>query len=129
MTESSSDTPHPSLCLFFQGVDGNFNNAFHTNCGAWPWWKVDLGVESFVQDVWITNRVSCCGGRLRNAFVELLDDGDNVVQSHEIVGSVGDGKLVQVVFNEDISFGRYIKVRMDRNDCLHLTEVQVNGCV
>jgi hypothetical protein len=110
-----------------KGNDGDFDSLFHTNCGAHPWWQVDLGAESFVQDVWITNRKGCCGGRLRNAFVEILDSNENVVESREIVGSVGNGKVVQKVFNEDTSFGRYVKISMARNDCLHLNEVQVNG--
>lgn len=110
-----------------KGNDGNFDNTFHTHCGSWPWWEVDLGVESFVQDVWITNRKNCCGGRLRDATVSLLDSDRNVVETRLIKGSVGNGKLVQKVFNEDTSFGRYIKISMNRNDCLHLAEVQVNG--
>ena len=53
----------------------------------------DLGVESFVQDVWITNhRVNCCGGRLKDALVDLLDSDRNLVESRLIKGAVGNGK-------------------------------------
>ena len=93
-----------------------------------PWWQVDLGVESFVQDVVITNRGDCCGGRLSKAKVELLDSDGALVQSREIVGSVGNGKVVQSVFNEDASVGRFVKVSMSHsNTCIHLAEVAVNG--
>ena len=88
---------------------------------------MDLGVDSFVQDVWITNRVNCCGGRLRDASVDLLDSDRNLVESRLIKGSVGNGKKPQKVFNEETSVGRYIRISMSRNDCLHLSEVEVFG--
>ena len=124
---ATQSTTYNSNVPASKGNDGNFDNNFHTKCGSWPWWEVDLGVESFVQDVWITNRKNCCGGRLRDATVAILDSDRNVVETRLIKGSVGNGKLVQKVFNEDTSFGRYIKISMNRNDCLHLAEVQVNG--
>mmetsp|Transcript_704 Transcript_704/g.756 ORF Transcript_704/g.756 Transcript_704/m.756 type:complete len:883 (+) Transcript_704:915-3563(+) len=110
-----------------KGVDGNFANAFHTKCGSHPWWEVDLGVDSFIQDVEITNRVQCCGGRLRDAYVELHDSDRNLVEKRLIKGAVGNGQKVVKVFNEDISIGRYIRVSMSRNDCLHFAEMEVNG--
>jgi len=110
-----------------RGNDGDINTIHHTNCAEHSWWKVDLGVESFVQDVVITNRADCCGGRLRQATVEILDSDENLVESRYIKGSVGDGKVVQKVFNEDTSFGRYVRVSLARNDCLHMAEVAVNG--
>jgi len=110
-----------------RGVDGDFTNFFHTNCNAQPWWEVDLGVESFVQDVWIKNRPDCCGGRLRSALVELLDTDRAVVETRTIVGSVGNGKTLQKVFNEETSVGRYVRVSMARNDCLHFAEMEVFG--
>ena len=111
-----------------KGNDGNFNNIFHTQCGdaGGPWWQVDLGVDSFVQDVFIKNRPDCCGGRLKNADVELLDGDGNVVESKRIVGSVGNGQTLQKVFNEHTSIGRYVRVKMG-GDCLHFAEIQVNG--
>jgi hypothetical protein len=108
--------------------DGNFNNIHHSQCGdvGGPWWMVDLKVESFIQYVSITNRKDCCGGRLKNALVEILDEDQNPVESRTIVGAVGNGAVVHKVFNEDTSFGRFIKVSMP-SDCLHMAEVQVFG--
>jgi hypothetical protein len=110
-----------------KSVDGNLNSIHHSNCKDFPWWLVDLGVESFIQDVWITNRVDCCGGRLRQAEVAILDENQNVVESRWIEGSVGNGQQPQIVFNEDTSIGRYVKVSFSRADCLHMAEVNVNG--
>ena len=88
--------------------DGNTGTIHHSACGdpGGPWWMVDLTVESFVQDVVITNRVDCCGGRLKHVTVEILNSDQNVVESRYIEGSVGNGQVVQKVFNEDTSFGR-----------------------
>lgn len=83
-TQSSTYGSNPAT----KGVDGNFANAFHTNCGSPPWWEVDLGVDSFIQDVEITNRVQCCGGRLRDALVDLLDSDKNLVESRLIKATV-----------------------------------------
>lgn len=89
---------------------------------------VDLGVESWVQDVVITNRKDCCGGRLKNAAVELLDSDKNVVETRHITGAVGNGQVVQKMFNENTSNGRYVKVSMPNGaSCLHMAEVAVNG--
>lgn len=99
-------------------------------CSGWRTMRdlFDLGVESFVQDVWITNhRVNCCGGRLKDALVDLLDSDRNLVESRLIKGAVGNGKKPQKVFNEDTSIGRYVRISMSRNDCLHLSEVEVFG--
>jgi len=109
--------------------DGNTGTFHHSACGdaGGPWWMVDLAVESFVQDVIITNRVDCCGGRLKHATVEILDSDQNVVESRYIEGSVGNGKVVQKVFNENTSFGRFVKVSMRPGSCMHMAEVAVNG--
>jgi len=107
--------------------DGDVNTIHHSMCNEHPWWQVDLEVDSFVQDVTITNRVSCCGGRLSRAKVQILDSNENVVDERYIAGAVPDGGVVQKVFNQDISVGRYVKVSMDRNVCLHMAEVAVNG--
>ena len=40
---------------------------------------------------------------------------------------MGNGKKPQKVFNEDTSIGRYIRISMSRNECLHLSEVEVFG--
>jgi hypothetical protein len=111
----------------FKSVDGNINSIHHSKCNEMPWWRVDLGVMSFVQDVKITNRVDCCGGRLKHATVELLDEDLNPVDSRYIEGSVGNGKVVQKVFNEETSEARYVQVSFNRNDCLHMAEVNVYG--
>ena len=110
-----------------KALDGNDGSIYHSKCGEIPYWEVDLGVMSFVRDVVITNRKDCCGGRLKRATVELLDEGHNLVESRYIEGSVGNGKKVQKVFNEDDSLGRYVRVSLTGQDRLQLAEVEVFG--
>jgi hypothetical protein len=125
--EATASSSYNGNTVASKSVDGDINTIHHSNCNDVPWWKVDLGVMSFVQHVEITNRVNCCGGRLRAATVELLDEDENLVESRYIEGSVGNGKVVQKVFNEETSLGRYVQVSFDRVDCLHMAEVKVYG--
>jgi len=110
-----------------KALDDNDDSIYHSKCGEIPWWEVDLGVMSFVRDVFITNRKNCCGGRLKRATVELLDEDHNLVYSRYIEGSVGNGKVVQKVFNEEDSLGRYVRISLTGQDCLQLAEVEVFG--
>jgi hypothetical protein len=48
-------------------------------------------------------------------------------ESRYIEGSVGNGQVVQKVFNEETSLGRYVQVSFKRVDCLHMGEVKVYG--
>ena len=110
-------------------VDGDINTIHHSACNeaTGPWWMVDLGAESFVEHIDITNRVDCCAGRLRDTWVHILNEAQEVVESRYISGSVSAGGTPQLVFNEDTSVGRYVKVHMPRQDCLHMAEVAVYG--
>lgn len=125
--EATASSVYNSNTLASKSVDGNIDTIHHSKCNENPWWRVDLGVMSFVQDVKITNRRNCCGGRLKQATVKLLDEDLNLVDSRYIEGSVGNGAIVQKVFNEADSEARYVEVSFNRNDCLHMAEVQVYG--
>jgi hypothetical protein len=67
-------------------LDLNMNNFTHTNIAS-PventenpsWWMVDLGTSATLDSVILNNRLGCCGGRLRDITVEVLDAGMNVV--------------------------------------------------
>lgn len=74
-----------------------------------------------------TNLGLLSGGRLKNADLELLDKDMNVVDTRRLGGTVGNGHVVQTIFNENNSVGRYLRISMDRNDYLHIAEVQVFG--
>jgi len=55
-------------------VDGDLNDFTHTDAAdAAPWWEVDLCEMSDIETIVLHNRTSCCGSRLRDITVEILD--------------------------------------------------------
>lgn len=68
-------------------IDGNLDNFTHTQ-GGQPdaWWELDLLDFRQIEKILIFNRTSCCGSRLRDITVEILDDpmGD-VIWSSELL--------------------------------------------
>lgn len=62
------------------GVDGNFGNFTHTlSSDTMPWWRVDLGEVMSLEQVFMFNRTSCCGERLRDITVRVLDENGSPV--------------------------------------------------
>ena len=55
-----------------RGVDGNANTQWggasctHTNVQQGAWWEVDLGEDSSLEKVLLTNRADCCSKCLKN---------------------------------------------------------------
>ena len=123
-------------------IDGNTNGTSpwsadlaHTNNEAQPWWQVDLGAVSNIQQVKLFNRTDCCQGRLRDfhlltsnqafsptaSLAELLTDPN--VQDSYIAGAAG----VENVYNI-VREARYVRIQLSGSNILHLAEVQVLGC-
>ncbi|MBL7222693.1 MAG: PEP-CTERM sorting domain-containing protein [Candidatus Brocadiae bacterium] len=86
-------------------VDGNYNNFTHTNGGTGdmnPWLVIDLGLGTMgngydIESIVLHNRDDCCGGRLRDITVEVLDAQMNNVFTSLVLnpnnvlgGGVGD---------------------------------------
>ncbi|MCA9540352.1 MAG: CotH kinase family protein, partial [Myxococcales bacterium] len=68
------------------GVDGNLGNFTHTlSSDQTPTWEVDLGSERFLSSVVLHNRTSCCGSRLRDITVEVLDADGEVVHTSALL--------------------------------------------
>ena len=57
------------------GTSGDFNegSVTHTLASAETWWELDLGNSQSVEQVNIWNRTDCCGERLNNFTLLLLD--------------------------------------------------------
>lgn len=69
-----------------RGIDGDFGNFTHTQSGDLePFWEVDLGVVLPIEQVTLYNRTSCCGSRLRDITVFVLDSERNVVWHSELL--------------------------------------------
>ncbi|MFN0185730.1 MAG: PEP-CTERM sorting domain-containing protein [Aquabacterium sp.] len=102
----------------------------HTNADAglsvgtgFAWWKLDLGQDYAIDDIVVWSRLDCCTARLNNFTVTLWNDGAQVwsgtwnqptgpnPNTSFAVGAIGDAVMVQ----------------LNRQDYLHMAEVQVFG--
>ena len=127
--------------LASRAVDGNTSGVWrdgsttHTSNSTQPWWQVDLGVDSTVQNVVLFNRTdSCCTSRLSNFYVlvsdtpfgertldELLNDSSIFRSFHSSLS----GSSLDIPFN--VSSARYVRVQLQGLNALSLAEVQVMG--
>lgn len=91
---------------------------------------VDLGKDTVnhIDEIIIKNRANCCGGRLRNFYVEVLDALKNVVFTVHHPGNVGTGAIKTFTVNDGTA-GRFVRLRYDDSikDCLHVAELEVWG--
>lgn len=63
-----------------RGVNGDLDDFTHTlSADQDPEWRVDLGGERWIGRVVLHNRRSCCGSRLRDITVRVLDAAEAVV--------------------------------------------------
>ena len=62
-------------------VDGNLANFTHTNANVNVdhTWQVDFGEEMLLENISMFNRSNCCGERLRDITVSVLDGGGGTV--------------------------------------------------
>ncbi len=118
-------------------TDGNFYNRSVTHTADKPnsWWQVRLPKPAIIEEIVIWNRSDCCGNRLSNFRVSVLDDSSVEVWSSpkEFKGPVEQGGSVS--FKPDLpkdKRGLYVKVQIqgknkEGNGFLSLAEVQVFG--
>jgi hypothetical protein len=125
-TATQSST-YSGTALASRARDGNTsgdwinNSVSHTNYDNNPWWMLDLGVDKIIDNVIIYNRTDCCGTRLDNFILEVLDASNNVVYTH----TNGAATITNTVSNIS-TLGRKIRIRLTGNQFLQLAEVVVN---
>eukprot|EP00118_Oscarella_pearsei_P003199 m.13377 g.13377 ORF g.13377 m.13377 type:complete len:511 (+) comp24755_c0_seq1:79-1611(+) len=116
---------NPAAGLAVDGIiDGHFGvrSTTHTNHDLKAWWVVDLAEDTIVYGVTVFNRLDCCGERLQNFDVLLINAGGQVVKT------VGFGLGVKVAYPVRLSGGvtaRKVKVQLRGKNFLQLAEVQV----
>ncbi len=73
--------------------DGLLNNFSHTaTADASPFWNVDLGSGAVVSTITVRNRGdNCCGSRLRDITIEVLDDALNPVFTSPLLNPENTG--------------------------------------
>ena len=127
------------------GVDGDTDGSrgpwanasiLHTQRESQPWWQVDLGGQSDIQEVVIHNRTDCCQIRLKDFYIlvsglpfptgatlnDLLNDAN--VSKTFYPGAAGNVETIPISAS-----GRYVRLQLSAtNEILHLAEVEVMGC-
>jgi hypothetical protein len=114
-------------------IDGNYNNrsVAHTENKDNSWWQVKLPKPAKIKNIVIWNRTDCCGNRLSNFDVSILDDSPNPLWQFHYDGPAGH--FVSIPVKPDIqAAGVFVKIQIrgknkDRNGHLSLAEVQVFG--
>ncbi len=74
-------------------IDGDYGNFTHT-CSDDPgaWWQLDLQGTFFIDTIVLHNRMSCCGSRLRDITVSILDEeGTTTVFESELLNPENAG--------------------------------------
>ncbi|XP_044165878.1 receptor-type tyrosine-protein phosphatase mu-like isoform X3 [Acropora millepora] len=114
-------------------VDGDSQRTcIHSNINYFfqnPWWRVDLEQVEPVNEVYIVNRVDCCGDRLNPFEIRVgLASRDNGI-TNPLCGSglsVPEGKGVSF-FCRPALFGQYVTIRVTKKwkVSMHICEVEV----
>jgi hypothetical protein len=104
-----------------QLVDGNTADlAFHTNYEANPFVVIDLGESKSFRKVVVYNRHDCCQDRAVPLLIEVSDDGQTYYAVDERRES-----FEQWVADRRRAKGRYVRLRVEKSDYFHLTEVKI----
>lgn len=113
-----------------RAVDGNTNGNWsaksvtHTASEASPWWELDLGASTLVEQINIFNRTDCCGSRLSNFYV-LLSDSFNAQPGNanfQFFQASAVGASISIPVN---GTGRFVRILKQGTGVLALAEVQV----
>ncbi|MCX6902927.1 MAG: discoidin domain-containing protein [Verrucomicrobia bacterium] len=139
---ASQSSDYSALGLAYKASDGNRDGVFsdgsvsHTIQPSLTneWWIVDLGGVKPVDSVTLWNRSDCCGNRMSNLRVALLDGSNNEVYGVNITNgnavAQGGARGFAMPFGAQ---GRYVRVlslsgtNMDGNKIIALAEVEVWG--
>jgi hypothetical protein len=125
-----------------EAVDGEWGTFSHTADGdLTPWWRVDLGQTSHIDDVTLLNRIGCCPERLYNITVEVLDQGGAAVWTSAVINPTAEGTDPANPGDTldaglpATTLGRYVRVSKvavngaGSTEWMSLAEVQVTGSV
>jgi hypothetical protein len=115
VTQSSTESSYTADLA----VDGDPTNFTHTAVGdANAWLMVDLGELHDIDAIVLHNRDNCCGNRLRDVVVEILDeDGQRMVFASAKLNENNQSAsppLIAIGMPEvtgDVVRGRYVRIR------------------
>ncbi|NQT86252.1 discoidin domain-containing protein [bacterium] len=101
-----------------RAIDGNTNGSYggnsvtHTNDENpnGPWWEVDLGGMTILDELTLYNRTDCCSGRLNDFTVSILDAGRTGVWSQHYGPNPGASLNIPLAGNPA---GQFVRVELD----------------
>ncbi len=119
-------------------IDGNTNGQYfdgsvtHTLSQSLDWWQVDLGQVRPISEVVLWNRTDCCGNRLSNFRLSILDESGAVVTAQDFYVSSGFVGVSESWSLSSTTIGRFVRIEKLGNGrgntrLLSLAEVQVFG--
>ncbi len=117
-------------------TNGNFWNGSvaQTNWSNQPWWEVDLGAVTSIENINIWNRTDCCGSFFKDFYVLLSDvpftSYDlNTTLNQAAVQSFHFAEVVGAPTNINIGqSGRYVRIQMAGTGFMTLAEAEIFGC-
>jgi hypothetical protein len=120
-----------------RAVDGDSGSFAQTLSEVHPWWQVDLGEISYIDNIQITTRADCCANDIRFIYVFtsevpfVSNDMDTVFNQPEVTTAplaalIGGGLSTTVDVQRS---ARYIRIQVQTPSAtnLYLAEVQVMG--
>jgi hypothetical protein len=117
----------------YRANDGDTNGQFfsnsvtHTSGGPPPWWIVDLGSEASLDTITLWNRTDCCGDRLSNFRVSILDASQAEIWGQDYYTGGGNPSPSLAIPLPGGVDGQFVKVEKYDTGILSLAEVQVAG--
>ena len=97
-------------------LDGNYGNFTHTDPGT-PnnYWELDLNETVYMDSIIVYNRSSCCGERLINTVLTVMDEDRNVVFSRKFTAADGisNGSVHNIL---TMALGRYIRIGLENDE-------------
>lgn len=124
-----------------RATDGNTNGDFWsdnsvslTNWQAQPWWEIDLGEISDIEEIKIWNRTDCCMESLDNYYVFISNTPFASTDLTETLNQAGVSNFLQNNIAQRPSIiaihqtGRYVRLQLKNHGFLTLAEVEIMGC-
>ena len=133
---------HPNFIWEQLAADDFSGFTTHTDVSpSPPWWAVDFGTPRLFGQIHVWNRTDCCANRLRDWSVLTSNDYVNWTEIYRDSRPQGAGQLTVINGYSDLYNGsnagrtssatawvsRFVRIRINRTEYLHLGEVQIYG--
>lgn len=96
---------------------------FHTDEEENPWWQVDLGQPSTIDEIRVYNRTDGSQSRARTVRVLLSGDGSNWQEIYAHDGTTFDRLTIPANGTQ----ARFVRLQLNEREWFHLAEVEVIG--